>query len=134
MDTGTSPVCVEDVEDVHVHWCPVLHGLCPCEGDGSSEWTLVLGHSAQQISFLSLSLSLCFVFVLFKNFCFYFFGSPEAYVVNRPGIRSEPQLQPMPELWQCWILNLLCWQGIEPSAPETSLHPIASQGKLPEFF
>ena len=28
-----------------------------------------------------------------------------------PRIESEPQLQPMPQLQKCWILNLLCWAG-----------------------
>ena len=28
-----------------------------------------------------------------------------------PGIESEPQLQAMPQLWQCQILNPLCWAG-----------------------
>ena len=27
--------------------------------------------------------------------------------VPRPGIRSEPHLQPMQQLWQCWVLNPL---------------------------
>ena len=27
--------------------------------------------------------------------------------VPGPGIKSEPQLQPVPQLWQCWILNPL---------------------------
>ena len=27
------------------------------------------------------------------------------------GIRSEQQLRPMPQLWQCQILNPLCWAG-----------------------
>ena len=30
------------------------------------------------------------------------------YGVPRPGIRSQLQLQPPLQLWQCWILNLLC--------------------------
>ena len=29
--------------------------------------------------------------------------------ISGPGIKSKPQLQPTPQLQQCWILNLLCW-------------------------
>ena len=36
-----------------------------------------------------------------------FFGHPIAYGVLRPGIRSKPQLWPMLQLWQHWILNPL---------------------------
>ena len=28
-----------------------------------------------------------------------------------PGIEPLPQLQPVPQLWQCWILNLLMPHG-----------------------
>ena len=31
--------------------------------------------------------------------------------VPGPGIESEPQLQPVPQLRQHWILNPLCWAG-----------------------
>ena len=31
--------------------------------------------------------------------------------IPQPGIESEMQLQPLPQLWQCWILNPLCWAG-----------------------
>ena len=44
-------------------------------------------------------------------FCFVLFCHPTAYRVPRPGIRSEPQLQPMPQLRHHWILNPLCWTG-----------------------
>ena len=27
------------------------------------------------------------------------------------GIKLAPHLQPVPQLWQCWILNLLCHLG-----------------------
>ena len=49
----------------------------------------------------------------FPLFFFFFFGHPMAYGVPGPGIRSKPQLQPKPQLWQCWILNPLCWAGVE---------------------
>ena len=35
---------------------------------------------------------------------------PKAYGVPRPGIKSKQQLQPKPQLRQCWILNSLCPQ------------------------
>ena len=34
-----------------------------------------------------------------------------AYGLPEPGIRTELQLQPSLQLWQHWILNLLCWAG-----------------------
>ena len=39
---------------------------------------------------------------------FFFFGHPMVYGVPGPGIRSEPQLWPKPQVWQCQILNPLC--------------------------
>ena len=48
-----------------------------------------------------------FLFFLF----FFFFCLPVAYGIPRPGIRSELQLQPMPQLQQCQILNLLHWES-----------------------
>ena len=54
------------------------------------------------------------------------FASPVANGVSRPGIRSELQLWPVLQLWQCWILNHLCRAGDQncswaphPNAPET---------------
>ena len=41
-------------------------------------------------------------------FFFFHFGHPRAYGVPRPGIWSKLQVQPMPQLQQCWILNPLC--------------------------
>lgn len=38
----------------------------------------------------------------FSFFFFFFFGLPMAYGIPGPGIRSESQLQPTPQLW--WIL------------------------------
>ena len=40
-----------------------------------------------------------------KLLFFFSFGLPMAYEVLGPGIRSEPQLQPMAQLWQYWILE-----------------------------
>ena len=41
---------------------------------------------------------------------FFFWPHPHHMEVPEPGIKSEPQLQPMPQLQQCWILNLR-WAG-----------------------
>ena len=59
-------------------------------------------------------------------FCFSFFGHLIACGIPGGGIRSKLQLRPMPQLQQCWILNLLPTvpgQGLNlhPSAPETLL-------------
>lgn len=49
---------------------------------------------------------------MFKTtFFFSFVGCPAAHGVPKPDIRFEPQLQPMPKLWQCPILNPMCWAG-----------------------
>ena len=44
----------------------------------------------------------------FWGFCLFVFGLPTAYGIPRPGIRSEPQLWPTPQLQQHQILNPLC--------------------------
>ena len=36
---------------------------------------------------------------------------PQHMEVLRPGIESEPHLPPMPQPWQCWILNPLLQTG-----------------------
>ena len=38
------------------------------------------------------------------------------------GIESKPQLRPMPQLWQHWILKSLKWPGIEPIPQEQLSH------------
>ena len=42
---------------------------------------------------------------------FFLFGCPTAYGIPRPGIRSGLQFWPILQLWQCQILNPLCWAG-----------------------
>ena len=59
------------------------------------------------------SLSCC----CFLYFSFYFSGCPKAYGVSRPGIRSELQLQPKPQLRRCQILNPLCQAGDQTCVP-----------------
>ena len=49
--------------------------------------------------------------IAFFIFIFSFFGCPTAYGIPRRGIRHELQLWFKPQLYQCWILNPLCWAG-----------------------
>ena len=56
-----------------------------------------------------------------------------AYEVPGLGIRSGPQLQPMPQLQQCWILLIHCSRsGIEPvsSHCRNAADPFVPQQKL----
>ena len=64
------------------------------------------------------------------NICFvlFFFGCPVAFGVSRPGISFELQFWPMPQLWQCWILNPLCWVRNQTYASE--MPPIVPQWEL----
>lgn len=43
-----------------------------------------------------------------KDFFSFFQLYPQYMAVPRPGIKSQPQLQPTPQLLKCWILNPLC--------------------------
>ena len=66
-----------------------------------------------------------FFLSLFFSFSFSFFwggGCPAAYGVPRSGIRSEPQLSPRLQLWQCQILNPLCWARDQTCVPALSRH------------
>ena len=58
--------------------------------------------------------------VLQSIFFFLFRPYSEHTEVLRAGIDSQPQLQPMPQLQQCQILNSLHWArpGIEPTLPQ----------------
>ena len=47
----------------------------------------------------------------FVLFCFVFLAAPVAYGIPRPGAEPQLHLQPMPQLQQCQILNLLHWAG-----------------------
>ena len=40
-----------------------------------------------------------------------FWPNPQHMKVPRLRIESKSQLWPMPQLWQCWILNPLCHSG-----------------------
>ena len=48
-----------------------------------------------------------------KEHIFFFFSNSQHMEAPWPGMESEPQLQPMPQLWQCWILSPL-WHGRNP--------------------
>ena len=50
-------------------------------------------------------------------FFFFFFDHPAVYGIPRPGMRSEPQLQPTPKLQQCWIFNPLSPAGNQTCIP-----------------
>ena len=71
--------------------------------------------------------------VLFSGFfvCLFvfFFGHHSAYGVPRPGIRSELQLWPMPQLWQCGILTHCARPGVKPASQcsRDTTKPIAPQ-------
>ena len=70
-----------------------------------------------------VNLQCCVNFFLFSFFFFFFFfGCVTAYGIPRPGIRSELQLQPVPQLWQCQILNPLCWTGDRTCVPTLQRH------------
>ena len=64
---------------------------------------------------------------------FFLLGHPVAYGVPRTGIRSKPQLQTMPQLWQRQILNPLCWAGDLTCIPPLQRHgwSVMSQQELP---
>ena len=55
-------------------------------------------------------------------FYFYFFVAPWDMEVPGPGIRSKLQLQPIPQLRPCWILNPLCQTGDQTCVPVLQRH------------
>ena len=56
------------------------------------------------------------IFFFLSFFFFPFFWPHLQHMeIPGPGIKSEPQLQPMPQLQQCPILNLLSYRGNTPS-------------------
>lgn len=60
------------------------------------------------------------------------FGLPMAQGVPEPGIRSELYLRPTPKLWQCRILNPLCYvPAADLTEPQWELQSFLfnSQGK-----
>ena len=89
-----------------------LETFCRLSDDGHFDWSEGMSHCN-----------------LFFCFLFSFFGCPVAYGVPGPGIRSEPQSWPKPQLWQHWILNPLCRLGIKPSSQlsQDSAKPVVPQ-------
>ena len=61
-----------------------------------------------------------------------------AYGAPGPGIRSELQSRPKPQLRQCRIFNLLFWAGNEPvsqcSQDAADPDPIAPQRELLHYY
>ena len=55
---------------------------------------------------------------------FFFFGHPVAYGVPRPGIRSNPQLRPMPQLQELKSLNHCAGPGIQSASQCPEMLPI----------
>ena len=64
----------------------------------------------------------------YKGLVFYFWLPPVVSGVSRPGIRSKTQLQPMPHLWQCWILNPPWGWNLCPRAPKMPLILLGHSG------
>ena len=90
-------------------------------------------------AYLTLLLKLLFKFCLLKEspqfwessnlpystmlvlFFFSFFATPTAYGSSQPGIKSKPQLRPMPQLQQCWIFNPLCLVRDQIALPQKTI-------------
>ena len=82
-------------------------------------------------SYLSHFKARVMLFCLFVSF----FGYPTAYGVPGPGIRPEPQLRSMLQLWQHQILNSLChWVKPAPRAPEMPPIPFHHSGNSGVMF
>ena len=77
-------------------------------------------------------------FFSFLSF-FFLFSLPCSIWRSQPGIRTQLQSQPMLNLWQCQILNPLCWiqpiplQQPEP-LPHQILNPLHHSGNCGEGF
>ena len=69
-------------------------------------------------------------------FIFSFFSAHSvACWVPGPGIKSNPELWPILQMWQCWILNPLCQAGDWTHCPcccRDIVHPDAPQRELQE--
>ena len=96
--------------NIHIKECIEAHA--PTLTDYSA--SLYLNNKTEQIMYVNvLSSELIFFFFFF----FFFFCSHSRKMgVSGPGMETELQLQPAPQLWQRWILKLLCWPRIEPTS------------------
>ena len=76
---------------------------------------------SQHILFVQVKLVLeCFLHFLFIFFIiFFFFGRPMAYGVPGPGIRSEPQVQPMLRCSIARSLTHCAGPGIKPASQQS---------------
>ena len=84
-------------------------------------------HSYQEctsVPFFSTS-DICYLW----SFLFFPFWSPWGTWKFLDQGSSKPQLQPTLQMWQCWILNTLCW-GLNqcPSTPKTLPVPLYHSG------
>ena len=75
----------------------------------------------------------------FFFFFFFFLFQPHPWhmEVPGPGTESEPHLPPIPQLWQCQILNPLFWAGDwTGNSTETSqiINPLCRSGKSQTVF
>ena len=66
---------------------------------------------------------------------FFFLGRPMAYGVPGPGIRSQPQLRPKPQLHNAGSFTHRAKLGIEPWSwcSQDATDPVAPQKELPDF-
>ena len=69
-------------------------------------FTLILKVVSDKFLHWKVTLFLLSFFLLFKNLFWLHLWHVE---VPGPGIKFKLQLWPVPQLWQCWILNLLHW-------------------------
>ena len=63
-------------------------------------------------------------------FFFFIFGCSKAYGIPKPGIRSEPHLQPKPQPQQCQILDPLCWGRDQTCNPALARSCCTTAGNL----
>ena len=64
------------------------------------------------------------VFLIHPCSFFFFWLHLQHMKFYGPRIKSKPHLQSRPQLWQCWILNLLGWaRDQSQAAPETTPDP-----------
>ena len=94
-----------------------LHCGCQCFSSLVKKGALDVGEGLSYLDFDNQSPA-CFWFSVSKkltsslfafSFSFFSFDCSVAHGASGLGIRSKPQLRPMPQLWQYGILNSLFW-------------------------
>ena len=84
------------------------------------QWVKDLEFSQQQLGFDSWPGNFHILQTQPKKKKFFFFGCATTCGLPKPGIRSKPELQPMPKLWRRQILKPLCaGLGIKPASQRT---------------